>query len=218
MAEQQIGAVAYWNQKHQRYAKTDWIAKPSLFAQFAAGYFPRRGQILDLGAGQGQDTRYFAQRGYNVTAVDFSDVAIKIAKEKLPQNAEQRVQIIKHDLRDPLPLADHEFDAVYASLSLHYFDTATTIKIFNEIYRVLKLGGIFACMLNSVHDPEYRSGPAIEPDYFLIGKFKKRYFSSATLLPFIANYKQLVLDENGHAYAERDVTKNNRFVRFIGKK
>lgn len=218
MPEHRLGIVEYWNAKHKRYANTDWIAQPSLFAQFAETYFPRQGHILDLGAGQGQDTRYFAQHGYTVTSLDLSDEAIRIAKEKLADSVKHRVTIVQHDLNDPLPFSDGSFDMVYSSLALHYFTEKITHQIFDEIYRVLKPGGIVACMLNSIHDPEYKTAPAVEPDYFIIDGIHKRYFSDATLLPYVSQFQVITLDENGNAYQQRQGSTNSRFVRFIGKK
>ena len=54
----------YWNKLHNKYTKEDWIDKPSLFAQSIIKYFPKTGQIIDIGGGQGQDSRFFAENEY----------------------------------------------------------------------------------------------------------------------------------------------------------
>ncbi len=46
-----------WNQLHKQYKDTDWIDKPNIFATEIIQYLPRLGKLLDLGAGQGQDTK-----------------------------------------------------------------------------------------------------------------------------------------------------------------
>ena len=51
--------VSFWNEKHIDYSSKNWINKPTIFAQEVVSFFPRRGKLLDLGAGQGQDSRYF---------------------------------------------------------------------------------------------------------------------------------------------------------------
>lgn len=76
-----------------------------------------------------------------------------------------------------LPFANNSFDIVYAHLSFHYFDQKTTFGIMNEIERILKPGGVFAFLTNSIHDPEYNTGNLLEKDFFLIGKVIKHYFS-----------------------------------------
>lgn len=53
-----------WSDLHDNYKTKAWIDKPSIFAETAIAYFPAKGKILDLGAGLGQDSRFFAERGY----------------------------------------------------------------------------------------------------------------------------------------------------------
>ena len=57
------------------YKNQDWINKPNIFAQEVLEYIPSSGTMLCLGDGQGQDSRFFAQKGYAVTATDLSDKA-----------------------------------------------------------------------------------------------------------------------------------------------
>jgi ubiquinone/menaquinone biosynthesis C-methylase UbiE len=218
MPEHQMGAIEYWNMNHKKDANTDWIAKPSIFAHWAIDLFPPAGSVLDLGAGQGQDSRFFAQRGYAVTMTDISTVALDIAKQKLADSVQPRVTILNHDLATALPFTDASFEIVYSHLAIQYFDEKTTHMIFDEIYRVLKPGGIIACLVNSIHDPDYRAGTEVAPGLILIKGIYKRYFSSTTILPFINRFLVLVLDENGETHADRGASNNKNLVRFVGKK
>src|SRR2546425_12218387 len=74
-------------------------------------------RILELGAGHGRDTRFFASNGIEVEAVDYSVVAIELlnnmTKEKrLPIKA----QIF--DVKRALPVPNGYFDAVYSHMLL----------------------------------------------------------------------------------------------------
>ena len=60
-----------WKDLHKNYAQQDWIDKPSIFAEQVLPYFPKDGKILELGAGQAQDSCYFAEQGFSVTATAF---------------------------------------------------------------------------------------------------------------------------------------------------
>jgi SAM-dependent methyltransferase len=62
----------------ERYASTDlvWSAGPNVFVEEELSYLPP-GRALDLACGEGRNALWLAQRGWDVTAVDFSKVAIE---------------------------------------------------------------------------------------------------------------------------------------------
>ncbi|HET6746599.1 MAG TPA: methyltransferase domain-containing protein [Candidatus Saccharimonadales bacterium] len=206
-----------WQDLHNRYKDQDWIDKPSLFAQTAITYFPSKGRVLDLGAGQGQDSRYFAEHGYDVASTDLEETALEQSRSKLPDELKQKITIRKIDLREELPFEDGVFDVVYAHLSLHYFDYETTVRLFDEIQRVMKPGGILAFFTNSIHDPQYNTGTKLEEDYFQIGDKAKRYFSVSTARAFTKYFDVSLLDDQGETYKDNAIGVHN-LIRFIGAK
>lgn len=204
-----------WSDLHKNYKSQDWIDKPSLFAETALTYFPSKGKILDLGAGQGQDSRFFAEHGYQVVSTDLEETALEQSKVKLSDKLKQNVTVQKVDVREELPFEDASFDVAYAHLSLHYFDYETTVRLFGEIQRILKPGGVFAFFVNSVHDPEYGTGEKLEDDYFQISKTTKRYFSVETARAFARYFDVNLLDDHGETYKDSAIGVHN-LVRFIG--
>jgi len=209
-----MDSKAYWANKHLRYSKEDWIDRPSIFSQFAIKFFPETGRILDLGAGQGQDTRLFAEKGFLVVSTDFSIKALEIAKSKTNPKLDILYEIV--DLQEDLPYEDNSFDVVYSHMAIHYFDDLTTQKIINEILRVLKTGGILALLLNSKTDPEINCSKLISEDlYETPSGLIKRFFDQDSLSGFIGNkFEAIILDTNGETY--KDETKS--LIRFVGKK
>lgn len=200
----------YWAKLHALYSQTEWASKPSLFAETVKEYVPSSGTLLDLGAGLGQDSAYFSDLGYKVTATD-----LNTGKLAILAGGTFSVQAV--DLREVLPYGDTSFDVVYAHLSLHYFDQATTCQIFDEIHRVLKPGGVLAFFTNSTDDPEYNTGTRIEPDYFDIDGTAKRYLSVETALQYAHNFRPLLADNQGETY--KDGAKGiHNLVRFVGKR
>lgn len=68
-----------WN---ERYARKElvWTAEPNRrFASEVGGLEP--GRALDLACGEGRNAVWLAERGWRVTGVDFSDVAIAKARQ-----------------------------------------------------------------------------------------------------------------------------------------
>ncbi|MFA6525086.1 MAG: class I SAM-dependent methyltransferase [Patescibacteria group bacterium] len=208
----------YWTKAHAHYSRQDWINKPSIFAEFAVQYFPNTGRVLDLGAGQGQDSRYFAEKGFEVVSTDFEDFALGLNETNIPSHLEKRIKVEEVDISEKLPFFNQEFDVVYSHLALHYFDTKTTEEIFREIKRVLKIGGTIAFMVNSTSDPEYNTGIKIEKDFFAMKKkIKMRFFNIDTVKEFTKEFKTILVDNLGESYKDNAVGVHN-MIRYIGRR
>lgn len=92
---------------------------------------------LDIGCGEGHNTRLLAERRALVTAIDISEVFIAHAKqmeEQEPLGIDYRVASAVE-----LPFADATFDFATAFMSL--MGIPETNRAFAEAYRVLKPGG-----------------------------------------------------------------------------
>lgn len=206
----------YWDAKHLEEEELAKISGPSVFVELTARYFPRGAQILELGAGTGQDTHFLVDHGFQVTATDFSKPALDLNWKTANAESRNRLQIQQFDLSEPFPFRKQSFDVVYAHLVVHYFNRQTIQQIFNEISRVLRPGGIVALLVNSVNDPECGQGRKIEEDFFeLRPERPKRYFSVDSLKPFVEKFETVVLDNRG-SDPRRD--HETGLIRFIGKK
>lgn len=204
----------FWDKKYSGNSEYKQINKPSDFIKFVYQYFPKNGQILELGAGTGQDTEYLLQKGFHVTATDFSPIALHNLKKKFEDSDNLTVKEI--NLTKQFPEPDGQYDAVLANLVIHYFNSETTQQIYNEIYRVLKPRGILAVMVNTKKDPEFNLGKKLEEDFFELKTGRpKRYFSIDTLQFFTKQFQKIFLDDKG--IDSRRTGKQN-LIRFIGKK
>ncbi len=91
------------------------------------------GKLLDIGCGEGSISVKLREAGFDVTGIDFSPVAIDMAKAK-GLNA----QVV--DVDGGLPFADKEFAvAWFGDILEHVFDPILLMK---EICRVLKDDGM----------------------------------------------------------------------------
>lgn len=76
------------------------------------------GDVLDLGCGEGGDTLWLAGRGWRVTAVDVSAVAVeRLTGLARSRGLGDRVTATRHDLRDSFP------PGAYDLVSAHYLHT-----------------------------------------------------------------------------------------------
>ncbi len=205
----------FWTSYHQKYAEVEWITKPTLFAEQIITRLPQKGTLLDLGAGQGQNSRFFARHGYTVTSTDFVDVALETSK-RLAEQEHLEMQFKNVNLSRPLPFEDKQFDIVYAHLSLHYFDDPMTQRLFTEIHRVLKPGGTFASLFNTVDDPELLTAKKVEGNlYQNEGGIIKRYYSVSDIEDFTQKLFWPVLLDN-HGVTHKDEIKT--LIRFVGQR
>lgn len=101
----------------QRYASAEhlWSAEPSPSLVEVTREL-RPGRALDLACGEGADAVWLAERGWRVTAVDFSDVALRKASAEATAR-KLEVEWVSADLRTYEP-APASFDLV-VSLYLH---------------------------------------------------------------------------------------------------
>jgi SAM-dependent methyltransferase len=88
-----------WN---RRYATSElvWTAEPNRFlVQEVDGLAP--GRALDLGAGEGRNAVWLARQGWQVTAVDYSDVGLDKAR-RLATSAGVTVELVCADATQPI--------------------------------------------------------------------------------------------------------------------
>ena len=91
-------------------------------------------RILDIGTGCGDVPLAICKRfDAEVTAVDFDPVTVELAREHCAH--EPRVTVERRDAF-ALPYDDRSFDVVTASMFLHHFDEADSIKLLKEFRRV----------------------------------------------------------------------------------
>lgn len=206
-----------WDRRYTNYTKRDILEKPSIFAWFVSGYLPDRGNILELGAGNGRDSRFFAKNGFDIISTDFSEAACNLNDSLIPDDLKSRITIRRLDMTRDFPFPNVFFDIVYAHLCLHYFEATVTSAIINKVHKVLKPEGIFAFMVNSTSDPEYGQGPCLEKAYYQIGEDTKRYFNIESAKKLVSGFEIVILDNLGEAYWQTERGAHN-LIRFIGKK
>ncbi len=110
--------------------------------------------VLELGCGTGKNTTWLADRARHVTALDFSEGMLAIARRRVHQ---ANVSFARHDVRDPWPADDASVDVVVGNLVLeHVRDLG---PVFEETHRVLRAGGVaYFCELHP--DRQARGGQA----------------------------------------------------------
>lgn len=99
----------------------------------------KKGNALDLGCGEGWNLLFLAERGFEVTGVDVS----KVALGRFIENAELRNLRVKAANR---PIQDYNFkekyDIIICNYSLHYLDKRIGLRVVKNIQRITKKRGL----------------------------------------------------------------------------
>jgi len=96
--------------------------------------------VLEAGSGPAHDSIVFAQNGASITALDLSENALKNAK-RIYSELGYPIDTIKADIMN-MPLSDNYFDLTWNAGVLEHFNNSDLEKVFKEMVRVTKKGGI----------------------------------------------------------------------------
>ncbi|OIN86891.1 MAG: hypothetical protein AUJ12_04590 [Alphaproteobacteria bacterium CG1_02_46_17] len=125
----------------ERYAKDDYIygTNPNEFLGDSVSHIPPSGRVLCLGEGEGRNSVFLAQQGFDVYAVDIS----RVGKDKALRLAADRGVTIHYDVMD---VNDFDFgvarwDAIVSIFA--HTDAKTRRHILNRVSPALKQEGVF---------------------------------------------------------------------------
>jgi SAM-dependent methyltransferase len=162
------------NKWDQRYSNASSPGEPSYALREFSHLLPQSGIALDIACGLGADALFLAQRGFNVSAWDNSQVAIR----KLQQFAAQRNLIINAQCRDvsiapPLPAS---FDIIHVS---HFLER----ELCPAITAALKPGGLLFYQTFCAEKLDTGHGPS-NPDFLLQKNELLRLFASLHIVVY----------------------------------
>ena len=100
-------------------------------------------RILDLGTGDGRLLAMLRRDRPEMDGVglDLSEVMLAGARRRFA--GEPRVEIVQHDMAEPLP-ALGRFDAVVSSMAIHHLEHERKRSLYAEVFDLLEPGGTFA--------------------------------------------------------------------------
>ena len=161
--------------------------KPSTPAKKALKIFKnnKTNKIVELGAGLGRDSIYFAKNSIHVEALDYSQSGIKNVNQKIKQNNLSNLIKTKiFDVRKTLPFKNNSIEGIYSHMLYCMALTTSDLESLNkEIHRILKPGGINIYTVRHTNDGDYKKGihrgeDMYENDGFIVHFFSKNKIKS----------------------------------------
>jgi SAM-dependent methyltransferase len=148
----------HWNRKYAE-AESLWSTTPNRFLVAEISDL-EPGRALDLACGEGRNARWLAERGWTVTGVDFSDVAITRARE-LAVRDHLAVEFVCADLLDYEPESEG-FDLV-----LMFYLQISAIErriVLEKVPAALRAGGTFLLVGHDLTNMTDGVGGPSDPD------------------------------------------------------
>lgn len=141
-----------WN---ERYSEPGFVygTAPNDFLVASLGRLPR-GRILSLAEGEGRNAVYLAEQGYDVVAVDSSDVGLKKAEQLAVQHGVAITTVVA-DLGD-YRIEPESWDGII-SIYCHV-PSELRAMLHKEVVRGLKQGGVFILEAFSPRQLHYGTG------------------------------------------------------------
>lgn len=151
------------------------------FYEFLKKQGKTTGNVIDIGCGKGRNAIYLALEGYNVTAIDYSKIAIEFAQQQ-SKLKHANITFILGEIDKPWPFPSNSFDIAIDCFSSIDIETKKGREIYrDELFRTLKPGGlVFVAVVSSedelekemiLHSPGEEKNSSIWPS----GKFQKDY-------------------------------------------
>jgi SAM-dependent methyltransferase len=162
-----------WNKVYKS-DSTFFGEEPSNFALLCFNHMKINNikKVLELGAGHGRDSIFFASNGLEVEALDYSAFAVELLN---------KITTLKphlFDVKQQLTYPDDYFDAAYSHMLLNMrFSLEELHFIFSEIKRVLKPRGFNFFSVRNQNDNSYGTGVEIEKGIYDINGFQIRFFT-----------------------------------------
>lgn len=150
--------AAFWDERY-RGRTAAWDSEPNpILAAEVADLAP--GTALDVGCGEGSDAVWLANRGWSVTAVDISRVALDRGRAA---DAAGRVNWLQADVLGWQPPED-AFDLVTTHF-LH-IPTSERAEMFQRLARAVRKDGTLLVVAHHVSDLETTIGRPPDPDLY----------------------------------------------------
>lgn len=184
---------------------------------------PSEIKILDFGCGGGRNTVALLSEGFDVIAMEYTESATKMTREKCKGMGKNNISIIQNSGFD-VPLKDDYIDAIVADGSLFYYNMTGIITILRNLRRVLKADGLIWTDFRTKNDSLYGKGNEIDGGLFEMQDGTDRegctyYFADeADVRSIFASANLEIVSIDDYTYTTNDRNINNSWFHIVARK
>ena len=194
---------------------------PSQEIREVASQLPKAARVLDLGCGIGRHALLFAESGFNVTAVDESEKALDILREKASEKQVTITGINAYYTGEIFP--EQSFDLIIAYNVLYHGYREAFHKSVGLIYTYLRAGGLFFFTCPTRQDAKYGNGKKVaENTYSSLNSVHPgdiHYFADENdIAIFLSDFTGYTVDREEHYWNNSGVSQFSSSWQILAKK
>ena len=129
--------------RYREWAEQTRVAERARYTSLLLERLPKGAQLLDLGCGTGLPTTQKLAQYFNVTGVDLSKQSVELARKSIPNAKFVHADMAGHSFQPG------SFDAVAAFYSIIHLPRQEHSRLFGEIGRWLRPGGVVVATLGT---------------------------------------------------------------------
>ena len=162
----------FWDEMFRKIGSS-WSFEPTDSALQVSELFASKhfNKVLIPGVGFGRNAKPFVEKGINVTGIEISETAIRLARENGLEFP------IHHGSVAQMPFDDSVYDGVYCYALIHLFNQNERRQFLKNCYNQLREGGLMAFIsVSKGYTNLYENGKPISKDRFRIQNGLKVFF------------------------------------------
>lgn len=130
----------------------------------------RKGRVLELGCGNGNNLMLFFQYGWDCVGIDYNAQSIADAVCNFGEVTKTGniCSFVQHDLQTGLPASLERCDVLLLPSVLYYIPRVAAMKCLEQAAKLVSPGSLFFLRMRSPRDYRYRRGSEVEPNGFVL--------------------------------------------------
>ncbi len=161
------GLVGYWDEYYKKDAAPSF---PSPFAGYVANKLRTKQNILEIGCGNGRDSKFFSSKGHHVTGLDRSGEAIELCK-RLYSN--EPIEFLFGAVTDIVKTNKKKYDLIYSRFVIHTMSMNEELEMLKTSYHLLNKNGQFFLECRSINDPLSTTGEILSHTERIEGHYRR---------------------------------------------
>lgn len=180
-----------------------------------------KGNVLDLGIGEGNNSIILSNLGFNVTGVDNSEKALNICNKQKTNN----LVLIKEDIRN-FKIENNYYDLIMSRAVLHFLHKSDVTNIISNIKYNLKENGLVYITVFSTNDDSMdkklinNNFEKLDNNVFhnTLSDTYMSYFTKDELLELFDGLETILISDEYSLDLSHGEPHHHGIIKYIGKK